>query len=205
MQRDDRYRKIIHENEYVLKMQNEVLPYLERRVSEAWIPCAPENRGRVHVLRYLADKARGVVVISHGFSESAQKYPELIYYFLQEHYHVYFPEHCGHGLSYRLTDDPSLVHLDRWNRYSRDFLRVSRLIRKAHPGMPLLFIRSFYGRGSSGNCCGKRALYVQKSNFVFSDDPSSDGKCPLSCCNQNFPGSLQNRERNEVCSRPEAI
>ena len=23
MQRDDRYRKIIHENEYVLKMQNE--------------------------------------------------------------------------------------------------------------------------------------------------------------------------------------
>ena len=37
--------KIIHENEYVLKMQNEVLPYLERRVSEAWIPCAPENRG----------------------------------------------------------------------------------------------------------------------------------------------------------------
>ena len=32
-----------------------------------------------------------------------------------------FPEHCGHGLSYRLTDDPSLVHLDRWNRYSRDF------------------------------------------------------------------------------------
>ena len=93
MQRDDRYRKIIHENEYVLKMQNEVLPYLERRVSEAWIPCAPENRGRVHVLRYLADKARGVVVISHGFSESAQKYPELIYYFLQEHYHVYFPEH----------------------------------------------------------------------------------------------------------------
>lgn len=136
MQRDDRYRKIIHENEYVLKMQNEVLPYLERRVSEAWIPCAPENRGRVHVLRYLADKARGVVVISHGFSESAQKYPELIYYFLQEHYHVYFPEHCGHGLSYRLTDDPSLVHLDRWNRYSRDFLRVSRLIRKAHPGMP---------------------------------------------------------------------
>ena len=28
MQRDDRYRKIIHENEYVLKMQNEVLPYL---------------------------------------------------------------------------------------------------------------------------------------------------------------------------------
>ena len=30
MQRDDRYRKIIHENEYVLKMQNEVLPYLAR-------------------------------------------------------------------------------------------------------------------------------------------------------------------------------
>lgn len=205
MQRDDRYRKIIHENEYVLKMQNEVLPYLERRVSEAWIPCAPENRGRVHVLRYLADKARGVVVISHGFSESAQKYPELIYYFLQEHYHVYFPEHCGHGLSYRLTDDPSLVHLDRWNRYSRDFLRVSRLIRKAHPGMPLYLFAHSMGGAVAAIAAAREPYIYQKSNLVFSDDPSSDGKCPLSCCNQNFPGSLQNRERNEVCSRPEAI
>lgn len=167
MQRDDRYRKIIHENEYVLKMQNEVLPYLERRVSEAWIPCAPENRGRVHVLRYLADKARGVVVISHGFSESAQKYPELIYYFLQEHYHVYFPEHCGHGLSYRLTDDPSLVHLDRWNRYSRDFLRVSRLIRKSHPGMPLYLFAHSMG-GAVAAIAAAREPYMYKKVILSS-------------------------------------
>ena len=75
MQRDDRYRKIIHENEYVLKMQNEVLPYLAERVSEAWIPCAPENRGRVHVLRYLADKARGCLLYTSCRSTSSSSLP----------------------------------------------------------------------------------------------------------------------------------
>ena len=60
--------------------------------------------------------------------------------------------------------------------------------------------------GAVAAIAAAREPYIyKKSNLVFSDDPSSDGKCPLSCCNQNFPGSLQNRERNEVCSRPEAI
>lgn len=139
MQNTKKYNGIIHEEEYTDRMREEILPYLEKRCREAWVPCVKEceNEKRIHVKRYLADHARGVVVICHGFSESAQKYPELIYYFLKEKYHVYIPEHCGHGLSYRLTDDPSLVHLDCWSRYSRDFLRISRLICKAHRGLPL--------------------------------------------------------------------
>ena len=61
------------------------------------------------MLQYLSDidMPKGVVVISHGFTESAVKYDEVAYYFLKEGYHVYIPEHCGHGRSYRLTADPS--------------------------------------------------------------------------------------------------
>ncbi len=80
------------------------------------------------MLQYLSDidMPKGVVVISRGFTESAVKYDEVAYYFLKEGYHVYIPEHCGHGRSYRLTADPSLVHIDTWRRYIRDFLKACR-------------------------------------------------------------------------------
>lgn len=51
----------------------------------------------------------------------AQKYDEMIYYFLKAGYHVCMPEHMGHGLSYRLTEDPSLVHIDTWKRFLYEF------------------------------------------------------------------------------------
>ena len=123
--------KIIQENEYLDTMKNEVEPYLKAHCREGYIPGAEDIYhekngiiGKIHVKRYLADDPKGVVVISHGFTEGAPKYEEMIYYFLQAGYHVYMPEQMGHGQSYRLRADPSLVHIDIWKRYVRDFLKV---------------------------------------------------------------------------------
>jgi len=118
---------IIEEKEYSELMKNEVEPYLDSRkqeqfVSETWHE--RKNRiisGKIHLQSYLADNPKGVIIISHGFTEGAPKYDEMIYYFLKAGYHVYMPEHMGHGLSYRLTEDPSLVHIDCWKRYAEDF------------------------------------------------------------------------------------
>ena len=114
--------QIIHENEYEETMKNIVTPYLLSHRRELYVPGADypfrnESKritGKIHMLQYLSDidMPKGVVVISHGFTESAVKYDEVAYYFLKEGYHVYIPEHCGHGRSYRLTADPSLVHID---------------------------------------------------------------------------------------------
>ena len=104
--------KIIQENEYSDTMKNEVEPYLKVHCQDGYIPGAEDIYhekngiiGKIHVKRYLADDPKGVVVISHGFTEGAPKYEEMIYYFLQAGYHVYMPEHMGHGQSYRLTAD----------------------------------------------------------------------------------------------------
>ena len=96
MQGSEKYKEIIHEKEYTEKMRTTVLPYLSARCRDTWIPCiqGKEKEKRIHVKRYLADQPQGVVVISHGFSESARKYQEIIYYVLREGYHVYIPEHC---------------------------------------------------------------------------------------------------------------
>ena len=136
--------KIIQENEYLDTMKNEVEPYLKAHCREGYIPGAEDIYhekngiiGKIHVKRYLADDPKGVVVISHGFTEGAPKYEEMIYYFLQAGYHVYMPEHMGHGQSYRLTADPSLVYIDIWKRYVRDFLKVCHEIKRAYPKLPV--------------------------------------------------------------------
>ena len=95
--------------------------------------------------RYLADDPKGVVVISHGFTEGAPKYEEMIYYFLQAGYHVYMPEHMGHGQSYRLTVDSSLVHIDIWKRYVRDFLKVCHKNQKGTSRAALVLAHSMGG------------------------------------------------------------
>ena len=103
-------------NEYLYRMSwEEAEPYLELHRQEKYVSNA-ENfiRGKnkdfsrkIHIQYYLAKNPRGVIVISHGFTEGSPKYDEMIYYFLKAGYHVYMPEHMGHGLSYRLTADPS--------------------------------------------------------------------------------------------------
>ena len=74
--------QIIHENEYEETMKNTVEPYLSARKRELYVPGADypfrnENKritGKIHMLQYLSDAPKGVVVISHGFTESAAKY-----------------------------------------------------------------------------------------------------------------------------------
>ena len=70
-------------------MQNGVEPYLAAHAEEFY--WERESGHPIHVLRYRAFRPRGVVVISHGFTENAEKYKEIVYYFIKEHFHVYLP------------------------------------------------------------------------------------------------------------------
>ena len=132
--------EIIQENTYAQVIKNEVEPYLKERCQDK------KSRNGLQVRSYQAEDPEGVIVISHGFTEGTPKYDEIIYYFLKAGYHVYMPEHMGHGSSYRLTDDPSLVHIDIWKRYVRDFLNVCHEIKRIYPELPLnLFAHSMGG------------------------------------------------------------
>ncbi len=144
----------ITEENYREEMKREAEPDLAKRRSERFFPVTQSKDGRdesLHVMCYAADAPKGVLVISHGFTESTPKYDELVYYFLQAGYHVYVPEHMGHGQSYRLTEDPSLVHVDTWKRYVRDLLAFCHEIRKEHPDLPLSLYAHSMG-GGIGAC-----------------------------------------------------
>lgn len=143
--------KIIREDKFADIMKSDVESYLHAHCRESYITGArePERRekaGKLHVKFCETDKPKGIIIISHGFTEGAPKYDEMIYYFLKAGYNVCMPEHTGHGLSYRLTEDPSLVHIDTWKRFVRDFLKVCHVVKERYPGLSLiLFAHSMGG------------------------------------------------------------
>ena len=149
---------LIGESDYKASMTETVLPYLSRRQTELWPERVPGNR--IHLMRYRADEPKAVVIFSHGFKESEEKYAELIYYFLKRQYTVYFPEHCGHGYSYRMTNDLSLVHVDSFSTYIEDFLFVSELAKAESGGLPFyLFAHSMGGGIGAATAAKSPKLY----------------------------------------------
>ena len=101
---------------------------------------------RLHYAYFLAENSRGSVVIVHGLSEFIPKYYELIHYFLEQEYHVFIYEQRCHGLSDRLTDQPDVLHTDRFDDYAADLDLFIRQIVQPVDARPLnLFAHSMGG------------------------------------------------------------
>lgn len=151
---------IIKENNYRREMLETVEPYLAKRKTEFGV-CREPGR-ELYCACFRAEHAAGTVLISHGFTETAEKYGEAVYYFLKNGYHVYMPEHCGHGHSYRLAEDPSLVHVDSYRRYVEDLLAVAKLAAREQPDLPLyLFGHSMGGGVAAAALAGEPNLFCR--------------------------------------------
>ena len=67
-------RGFISQKEYEKKMQDVAEPFLKQRREDFWLE--RETGRKIHCVYYRADNARGIVIISHGFTETAEKYKE---------------------------------------------------------------------------------------------------------------------------------
>lgn len=150
---------LIQEEHYQEEMQRKVEPFL--RKNEKVIILQREKGHNIYCLRFAQKIPDAVVVIAHGFTETAEKYKELAYYFLQQNYAVYIPEQCGHGHSYRMTDHPCMVHIDSYERYRDDLLFVAHTAQKTYPKLPLYL----YGHSMGG---GIAAAAAAKEPDLFS-------------------------------------
>ncbi|MCH4209701.1 alpha/beta fold hydrolase [Bifidobacterium sp.] len=96
----------------------------------------------------IAQQRRGAVVFSHGFTEFAVRYSEMIWYFLQQGYSVCVLEHRGHGYSPRDVDDPALVWIDDYRRYVADMTKFAQTVgRQCAEGRSLSFFSHSMGGG----------------------------------------------------------
>lgn len=109
----------ILEASFETTMQRVVEPYLTHRVTKGYFN--GKNDAPIYYEYYKLPTSKASIVISHGFTESSEKFKEVIYYFLKHNYSVYILDHRGHGLSYRMVSDFSLVHIDDFDDYVDDF------------------------------------------------------------------------------------
>ena len=141
-------------------MEQTVEPYLSKRRRRCSIE--REKGKKIYCECYQADQGEGIALICHGFTEAAPKYQDIVYYFLKMGYHVYLPEHCGHGRSYRLCEDPSLVHVDTWKRYVEDFLEIAHAAAKEHPGLSMVVFGHSMGGGIAAAAAAEEPLLFEK-------------------------------------------
>lgn len=111
-----------------------------------------ETAGKLHYVCYDAERFdglhlneasarfRGAIVIAHGFTEFAEKYDEMVWYFLLAGYSVCILEHRGHGLSARDLSDPSLVWIDDWHRYVEDLSHFCTDVAQEYAGGSPVFL-----------------------------------------------------------------
>lgn len=103
-------------------LKNIIVPFLDKHIEYGYIN--GQNNENIYYEKYKINDPKAYIVISHGFTESLEKYHELIYYFLQERYCVYGIEHRGHGRSGSLANldkvDKSQVNIDSFDYYIED-------------------------------------------------------------------------------------
>lgn len=194
-------RLILSEQGYREQMENVVKPYLDIRKSVLW-PEREEGK-KIYCERYLADSPKGVVMISHGFTETAEKYKEVIYYFVKKQYHVYLPEYCGHGRSYRLIPDSSLIYVDDYQRYVNDFLYVAKMAAKENPGLPV-FLYGLLGGGLAERRQRGAGAFHESGAFL-SDDPSCNRKYPVAGGKTDRFRCVPAGKRSGICSRTASV
>ncbi|MBR2223209.1 MAG: alpha/beta fold hydrolase [Christensenellaceae bacterium] len=116
----------------------------ERFVDLPFIARDPEDEFEA----YLPENATAAIVVSHGFTESAEKFREMAYYYAKAGYLVFAIDHRGHGYSHRENpQDPETVHIDNFDTYIEDLkLFVDTVVKPQAGELPLYL----YGHSMGG-------------------------------------------------------
>lgn len=79
-----------------------------------------EKDTKIYYRSYEVEDSEQVIVISHGFCESSEKYKEFIKILNKNNYSVYILDHRGHGKSDHLGIDNSQINVEDFNYYIKD-------------------------------------------------------------------------------------
>lgn len=149
----------ISEKNFSFLMENTVEPYLKERLSDGYFTA--DDGQKLHYAYYKADAPKGNIAICHGFTESAEKFREMCWYFLHMNLNVFAIDNRGHGLSYRINDKPEVVHIDNFDRYIEDLnIFAKKVIKSEAPSLPMYLYSHSMGGGIS-------VQYMQKYPDTF--------------------------------------
>lgn len=181
--------KIIDEENYSHIMKTEVEPYLEKRRREDFI-FTSDNR-KLHYEAYEKAISRGSIVILHGFTESAEKFRELAYYFRKAGYSVFSLDMEGHGKSHRASDKKERVEIDSFDTYADDLhLFIERVVAPATKMGDI----SIYSHSLGSTVA---LLYMMKHPYAIAKLVLSS---PMVCGNMGMPVAVAGTVARLLCA-----
>lgn len=148
------------EEDYMEQMSQVVRPFLEKYRKTGYYKSFDGTK--IFYEAYEQPQEKAAIVIAHGFCEFTKKFEEVIFYFLQEGYSVYMPDHRGHGYSQRNVPDKSKVHINSYEDYVQDFHElITKIVLKERLSRKLVL----YAHSMGGAIA---ALYLEQYKEVFS-------------------------------------
>lgn len=150
---------ILKEESFENQMKTLVEPALEAVRKEGRLRV---DGGELYYELYPQKEKAPVVVICHGFSESAEKYREFIYYLYSAGYQIAILDQRGHGKSFRQGENPNVVHVEDFEDYVKDLHDlVEQVVRPFAEGEALYLYAH-----SMGGCIGARYLESYPGDFA---------------------------------------
>ena len=184
---------IVDENNYYNIMTTQVEPYLASRRREGYF--YGSDGAKLHYEAYEKLISRGSVIILHGFTESAEKFREAVYYMRKAGYSVYALDLRGHGKSYHASEQATRIDIDSFDTYADDLnifidsvispkLKNGKLFIYSHSlgsTVALLYLIKYGGRVhktvlSSPMICGNMGMPVAVASAVAKALCSFGGK-----------------------------
>lgn len=128
--------------------QKELQPWFQNHLDQLLTSKVPSSRNVV--LRYksfMRDKARGHIVIVHGYGERIEKHMEMAFDFYQAGFNVFALDQRGFGRSTRLNPEgKDSIYVDRFEDYVKDLEQFLVEVVHAQDRLPtFLFAHSMGG------------------------------------------------------------
>ena len=179
---------LIEEKDYSNLMINEVEPYLEKRREDRHFFSADGKKLHCEVYEKLL--SRGSIIVLHGFTESAEKFREITFYFCKAGYSVYALDLRGHGKSHRDSDNPLRVDIESFELYAEDInTLVETIVAPASKGREIYIYSHSLGSTAA-------LLYMMKYPYAVTKAVLSS---PMICGNMGMPVAVAGTVAKLLC------
>lgn len=179
---------IIEEKNYSPLMISKVEPYLEKRRKDDFL--LSSDGKKLHYEAYEKTLSRGSIVILHGFTESAEKFREITYYFRKAGYSVFAVDLRGHGKSHHDSAITERVEIDTFDTYADDLnLFIEKVVKPVNSNKKIHIYSHSLGSTVA-------LLYLMKYPYATDKVVLSS---PMICGNMGMPTAIAGTAAKLLC------
>lgn len=180
--------QIINEGNYFSLMTEKVEPYLASKRTDGTF--LSRDGLTLHYEQYEKKLSRGCVIILHGFTESAEKFREMAYYFHKSGYSVFSLDLRDHGKSEHKGSNPERVETNDFDLYREDLEIFINDVVKPITGDKKIY---FYTHSLGSTVA---LLYMMKNPYAIHKAILSS---PMICGNIGMPVAVAGAAAKLIC------